>query len=90
MAQHRIPDGITPEQCRLARELLGWSLVRLASRIGVSERTLQRFEQASEYKRSSLRRPSFIGLRTVLETAGIVFADVKAGQPSVILQTSSK
>lgn len=36
---------MTPEQCRAARALLGWSQKTLAARAGVSSTTIRSFEQ---------------------------------------------
>jgi len=38
---------MTPEQCRAARALLGWSQKTLAARAGVSSTTIRSFEQGT-------------------------------------------
>lgn len=60
---------ITPEQCRAARTLRGWSLSRLAAASGIAESIIDEFELE--------RRPpdpaAGDALRRAFENAGLVF-----------------
>jgi transcriptional regulator with XRE-family HTH domain len=40
-------DGMTPDQCRAARALLGWAQPDLAARSGVSGNTISSFEKGA-------------------------------------------
>ncbi|WP_348629911.1 helix-turn-helix domain-containing protein [Mesorhizobium sp. M7D.F.Ca.US.004.03.1.1] len=62
-------DMITPEQCRAARAMLGWSQQALAnaSRVGVV--TIRQFEIGA----STPRNATVQVLRLALEAAGVVF-----------------
>jgi transcriptional regulator with XRE-family HTH domain len=44
-SQHN--DGMTPDQCRAARALLGWTQPDLAKRSGVSANTISGFEKGA-------------------------------------------
>jgi ribosome-binding protein aMBF1 (putative translation factor) len=62
---------ITPEQCKIARKLLGWSLEVLAHRVRLSEFDIARFEAGKPGM-------SFIGtamIRRALEQTGVEFAE---------------
>jgi predicted transcriptional regulator len=78
---------LTPEQVRSARQLLGWSRTRLAARIGVTHTTaIARYEDGKGQSR-------FLDLaivRTVLESAGIIFGDERGDGPDVRLRKSAK
>ena len=69
--------GVTPEQVKAGRELLGWSQGELADRAGASETAIGLFERE---KRRHLTVDT-TRLRAVLESAGVEFA--KAGEPSL-------
>jgi transcriptional regulator with XRE-family HTH domain len=63
--------SISPEQSRAARGLLNWSQGALSEKAGVARATLAEFE-------SGRRQPianNLSAIRTVLETAGVVFLD---------------
>lgn len=63
--------GLRPEQSRMARAALEWSLEDAAAAAGVSRRTVLRFER---YHRDI--RPELIdGLRRAYEEAGMRFLD---------------
>jgi ribosome-binding protein aMBF1 (putative translation factor) len=69
---------ITPEQCKSARKLLGWSPQDLAHKVRLSELDIARFEGGKTCM-------SFIGtaiIRRALEIAGIEFVD--GGAPGLI------
>ena len=67
------PD-VTPEQCRDARKLLGWSRERLGAVSGTSAHFVRHYE---EFGRAMGDRggenPSSDRLRAVLQGAGVVF-----------------
>jgi transcriptional regulator with XRE-family HTH domain len=60
---------ITPQQCRDARKLLGWSEVDLAHRTGVGPAALGRFESGS----GALDRDILGRILGVFEAAGVEF-----------------
>ena len=73
---------LTPEQVKAARELLGWTRVRLAFRVGVSEKTVLTFESGEPWS-----RPLDLGLvRERLEAAGVEFIAENGGGPGVRLK----
>ena len=57
-AQKASEMTVTPEQCKAGRELLGWSRIRLAFRVGVSEKTVLTFE-SGEHGRDRSTSVSF-------------------------------
>ena len=66
---------ITPEQCRAARGLLGWTQEELRQHAKMSRKTIQEFE-------IGLRRPqarTLDDLRRAFETAGIEFIEPLEG-----------
>lgn len=75
----------TPEQCRMARAALGWSLIDLADKAGISMATVARFERGDARPHAlSLQR-----IRQALEDAGVIFlapGDVIDGGAGVRLQ----
>jgi transcriptional regulator with XRE-family HTH domain len=75
---------LTPQQCRAARGLLGWTQEELAARAGVSRGTVRGFENG----RHELLRGSATVIRGALEAAGVILldADGEAG-PGVRLRT---
>jgi transcriptional regulator with XRE-family HTH domain len=77
------PRTITGEQVSVARRLLGWSLMRLSSRCGVSDVTIQNFEMGR------IRRPTpdVEAIRRALELGGVEFT---LEQPGVRLRKSEK
>ena len=68
---------ITPDQCLEARELLGWSRVRLGSRCGLSHTSLRRFEVGVLFPKSE----SLAAIERALNEAGVEFTD--GDQPGV-------
>jgi len=61
--------SITPDQCLVARRLLGWSRIRLSAKAMVSDSTVRDFE-------TGRRIPSINALtsmRQALEAAGVTF-----------------
>jgi transcriptional regulator with XRE-family HTH domain len=74
---------ITPEQCRAARKLLGWSIAQLATAAGLGIHGVVTFEATNSQSRHATR----IKLRDALESAGIEFLAEDAGGPGVRLRT---
>jgi transcriptional regulator with XRE-family HTH domain len=73
----------TGAQVKAARELLGWTLLDLGYRAGVSEPTISAFEQ-------TLRtfRPSCVeAIKRALEAAGVEFIAENGGGAGVKLRT---
>ncbi|MCV6597979.1 MAG: helix-turn-helix domain-containing protein [Mangrovicoccus sp.] len=66
--------AITPEQCRAARGLLGWSQTELADRAGVSRASIADFESGA---RNPMRR-NLHALSQSLAAAGVAFLDEEA------------
>lgn len=60
--------SLTPEQCRAARALLGWTQDELAARAELSRGTVRGFERGQH----SLHRSTARALRQVFEEEGIV------------------
>ena len=72
---------ITPEAVKAARQLLGWSVLKLASRVGISESAVRLFESGIN---SALLDPN--AMRTVLEAAGLEFVEENGEGPGVRLR----
>jgi transcriptional regulator with XRE-family HTH domain len=66
---------MTPDQCRAARALLGVSAAALATRIGVSEKTIQAFESG----RKNPAGASMLRIRAALVVEGIRFINDATG-----------
>ena len=64
----------TPEQCRAARGLLGWSQSQLADRANVSRTTIANFEAGRP-----LATNNHIALTTVLLNEGVELIDPNGG-----------
>jgi hypothetical protein len=75
---------MTPEQCRAARELLGWTRVVLSVRSHVSIETIRKAEVG--FPRHMPRTLSAI--RAALEAAGIEFIPENGGGAGVRLRKS--
>jgi transcriptional regulator with XRE-family HTH domain len=60
--------GLTIEQCRAARALLGWSAANLATACGLGIMTVKRFEGGQAISASSLE-----AIAATLATAGVSF-----------------
>jgi transcriptional regulator with XRE-family HTH domain len=78
-------DTLTPEQVKAARQLLGWSFLKLASRVGVSESAIRLF--ASGVKLALL---DLAAIRRALEAAGVIFIEESGEGPSVRLRKGAK
>jgi transcriptional regulator with XRE-family HTH domain len=70
-AGDQVEATVSPEQVKIARELLGWSQAELAAKVGVSETALTLFERE---KRRLLVLDS-TALRRALESAGVEFTN---------------
>ena len=62
---------ITPDQCKAARDLLGWSRVKLARVAGVGQTTVYSFEGAAPKSGWILAV-----LRSTLEASGVEFDEM--------------
>lgn len=75
--------NLTPEQCRAARALLGWTQRQLAEQSGIALRTIVFFEGGSRVISGRTRRE----LAETLAGAGISFAGggavLRAATPSL-------
>jgi transcriptional regulator with XRE-family HTH domain len=68
---------VNPEQCRAARDLLGWRRLWLAFRAGVSSNNVERFELG--HRQSRGRTVGRLG--AALEAAGVEFTDGDVSHP---------
>lgn len=64
-------SAITAGQSRAARGLLGWSQDGLATKSGVSKRTIVRFE----LDRAQPQAGTLIAIHAALQKAGVIFID---------------
>jgi transcriptional regulator with XRE-family HTH domain len=74
---------VTPEQCRAARGLLGWSQQELARRARVGIVTVHQLEAAV----SEPRRATLDVIRRAFESAGVDFIEENGGGPGVRLRS---
>jgi transcriptional regulator with XRE-family HTH domain len=72
---------ITGAQIRSARAALNWSAEELARRVGVSLRTIQRFELVDGIPAS--RSSSLMEVQSSLEAAGIEFIGSPTDRPGI-------
>lgn len=73
-------DDISPDQCRAARGLLGWSQDDLAKQSGVTKKSI------ADYERGATTKPqprTLRDLRSALEAAGIEFIFPNGGGAGV-------
>ena len=76
---------ITPEQLKAARELLGWSQMDVANRVGLTEWVVGFFERGERLIRARyLRR-----MRSIFETAGVEFIAEHGGGAGVRLRKAN-
>jgi hypothetical protein len=64
---------VTPEQIKAARQLLGWSCVKLALNSPVGLTTIHKIES----KRGPRNDRAILGLQATLEAAGVIFVEEK-------------
>lgn len=65
---------MTPEQCRIGRQMLGWNAQRHGHRAGLSSGAVRRFEKGLRCREETVR-----GLCAALEVAGVEFTDDASG-----------
>lgn len=75
-------SALTPEQCRAARGLLGWSQDVLADSAGVSRSTVRDFENA----RHELLRATEAQIVQAIEQAGVMLIPADSAGPGVRLR----
>ena len=73
---------MTPDQCRQARELLGWTEVQLANRAGIKPTTVRYVE--GPHGRPKPR--SLFAIRIAIEAAGVEFIIENGGEVKVRLR----
>jgi transcriptional regulator with XRE-family HTH domain len=71
LAPHYTFGMLTPEQCRMARAALRWTVQDVAKLAGVSPTTVNQYEMGHTAPNASTLRV----LRMTFEEAGIVFID---------------
>ena len=69
---------ITREQVKMARGALGWGVRDLAKKTGVAANTINRFENGTDSRGSTLKK-----IQRAFEEAGIVFIDENGGGSGV-------
>ena len=74
-------DEITPEQCRAARALLGWTQYDLEAKAKITQKTIANFELS---KRSP-QAETLAKLQATLEKAGVEFIPENGGGAGVRL-----
>lgn len=71
---------------RAARALLGWSQAELGQRVGVTQRSINRLEQAGV----DVRRSTAVAIEGVLRDEGISFEMVPSGGFRILVQPRRK
>jgi len=84
---------MTPDQMKVARTLLGWSLIRLSARSGTSAQLVSTFEKTGRIVSMNIPgRPvpidALAAVRDTLEAAGIEFTNGDA--PGVRMRKSGQ
>ena len=69
---------VTREQVKMARGALGWGVRDLAKKTGVAANTINRYENGTDSRGSTLRK-----IQRAFEEAGIVFIDENGGVSGV-------
>ncbi len=77
-----VKDEMTPEQCRAARGLIGWSQSQLGEKAALSLPTIQRFET----QRGGVSGDAVSAMRTALEKGGVIFLESNGHGPGVRLR----
>ncbi|WP_233385412.1 XRE family transcriptional regulator [Methylobacterium sp. C25] len=70
-ASGRLPNTMTPEQCRAGRALIDWSVGDLAAKVGLGEAMVRDYEG----RLSDPPSGQIEALRSALATAGVIFTD---------------
>jgi len=73
---------MTPEQCRAARKLLGWTEKQLAEQAGTQAVTVSYVERGEGHPRTR----TLVALQTALEAGGVEFIKANGVGPSVRLR----
>jgi ribosome-binding protein aMBF1 (putative translation factor) len=73
---------MTPEQCRQARDLLGWKTQRLAGHSSTSDASVRKYEA----RRGALRPSTVAAFRAALEAAGVEFIPESGDRAGVRLR----
>ena len=73
---------ITPEQIRAARAMAGLSQDEVASKVGLSSKTIRRAETVA----NSVSEQAIAAIRAALETAGVEFIAENGGGAGVRLK----
>lgn len=76
---------IRPEQLRMARAGLGWTLNDLAERAGVNPNTISRYEVGRDVLSGTLLK-----IEIALHDAGVTFVDDKQGLGVLIGQSADR
>ena len=71
---------------RAARAVLGWSQAELGNRIGVTQRTVNRLEQAG----ADVRRSTAVAIESALRSEGIVFETLQKGGFKMVVNGDSR
>lgn len=71
---------------RAARAVLGWSQAELGQRVGVTQRSINRLEQAEV----DVRRSTAVAIEGVLRDEGISFEFVPSGGFRIMVQPRSR
>jgi ribosome-binding protein aMBF1 (putative translation factor) len=73
---------LTPQQMKAPRELLGWSQMDVANRVGLTEWVIGFFERGERLIRARyLQR-----MRSIFEAAGVIFVEENGEGPGVRLR----
>jgi transcriptional regulator with XRE-family HTH domain len=72
---------MTPEQSRMARAALNWTIQQLADKAGVGRNSIARFEAGGDARFSTVTH-----LKKTLEAAGVEFIAENGGGPGVRLK----
>lgn len=74
---------MTPEQSRMGRAALNWTIDKLSHETGVSRNTIARLEKGDKVNQSTNNV-----IRLALENAGVLFIDENGEGPGVRLRKS--
>lgn len=84
----KVCQVLHPSQVRAARASLGWSADQLAAHCGLSRKTVQRIETASDLPNITLATLNII--KSSLEAHGIEFITAPDGSPGIVIRSPSK
>jgi hypothetical protein len=66
---------VTPDQCREARRLLGWTQLGLADVAGIHKQVVGAFERIGRVAQSKSGADHHTAIRAALEAAGVEFTN---------------